>query len=55
MRPRQSWNEVQPKQREADRRWFASHHVGNHPPNVRLSTCAGCRAFLKQEVWPCKR
>lgn len=55
MRPRETWADVDAKTREADRRWFASFHPSNHNPNVRVSTCALCRAFLKQEVWLCKR
>lgn len=55
MRHRQDWAEVEQKRQEADRRWFASHHVGSHSPAVRISTCAGCRAFLLKEVWPWKR
>ena len=55
MRPQRDWVAVNAQKREAERRWIASHHMGKHPPSVRVSNCAGCRAFLLKEVWPCKR
>lgn len=55
MKQRQDWAAVNAKEREAEKKWFDSHHRGNHPPCVRVSTCKGCHPFLQQEVWPWKR